>query len=188
MVSRDVHVSCQKFSIFNCSLTKLRNFCCFFSSHSSLQQGHILVILQVCQNILPAKSLMQKYGMKKQGGDYMIQTCPHAILYLSSGTQFCLTLILVCYRHSVGYCIFWLSEICRQVAAGSKGQRHNLERRGSRESRAVPAPDANAELISSMQVTYIIIVTDDAFIPDGWWSWTLWWVEVTSWLKKIYST
>ncbi|KAI3457456.1 hypothetical protein Pfo_014119 [Paulownia fortunei] len=42
-------------------------------------------------------------------------------------------------------------EARRQVAAGSKGQRYDLEKRGSRESRAVPAPDANAELILSMQ-------------------------------------
>lgn len=34
----------------------------------------------------------------------------------------------------------------RQGAAGSKGQR------GTRESRAIPAPDANAELVLSMQV------------------------------------
>ncbi|GER56503.1 protein kinase superfamily protein [Striga asiatica] len=39
----------------------------------------------------------------------------------------------------------------RQVAAGSKGQRYELEKMGSTGSRAVPAPDANAELISSMQ-------------------------------------
>ncbi|XP_051146548.1 probable serine/threonine-protein kinase At1g54610 isoform X2 [Andrographis paniculata] len=42
-------------------------------------------------------------------------------------------------------------EARRQMAAGSKGQRYDPEKRGSRESRAVPAPDANAELISSMQ-------------------------------------
>ncbi|KAH6795690.1 hypothetical protein C2S51_036676 [Perilla frutescens var. frutescens] len=42
-------------------------------------------------------------------------------------------------------------EEARRVAAGSKGQRYDLEKRGSRDSRAVPAPDANAELISSMQ-------------------------------------
>ncbi|KAL1567166.1 putative serine/threonine-protein kinaseisoform X1 [Salvia divinorum] len=42
-------------------------------------------------------------------------------------------------------------EEARRVAAGSKGQRYDIERRGSRESRAVPAPEANAELISSMQ-------------------------------------
>ncbi|KAK6134568.1 hypothetical protein DH2020_031688 [Rehmannia glutinosa] len=42
-------------------------------------------------------------------------------------------------------------EARRLMAAGSKGQRYDLEKRGSRESRAVPAPDANAELISSMQ-------------------------------------
>ncbi|CAN1317448.1 Probable serine/threonine-protein kinase At1g54610 [Linum perenne] len=39
----------------------------------------------------------------------------------------------------------------RQGAAGSKGHRHDTERRGVRESRAVPAPDANAELAVSMQ-------------------------------------
>ncbi|KAF7836721.1 putative serine/threonine-protein kinase [Senna tora] len=42
-------------------------------------------------------------------------------------------------------------EARRQGAAGSKGQRHEPERKGSRESRAVPAPDANAELVLSMQ-------------------------------------
>ncbi|RZB77127.1 putative serine/threonine-protein kinase isoform B [Glycine soja] len=42
-------------------------------------------------------------------------------------------------------------EARRQGAAGSKGQRHDLERRGARESRAIPAPDANAELVLSMQ-------------------------------------
>lgn len=45
----------------------------------------------------------------------------------------------------------------RQGAAGSKGQRLELERRGTRESRAVPAPDANAELVLSMQVTNVYI-------------------------------
>ncbi|XP_073158945.1 probable serine/threonine-protein kinase At1g54610 [Henckelia pumila] len=42
-------------------------------------------------------------------------------------------------------------EARRQIAAGNKGQRHDQEKRGPRESRAVPAPDANAELVSSMQ-------------------------------------
>ncbi|XP_057973042.1 probable serine/threonine-protein kinase At1g54610 [Malania oleifera] len=42
-------------------------------------------------------------------------------------------------------------EARRQGAAGNKGQRLELERRGARESRAIPAPDANAELILSMQ-------------------------------------
>ncbi|XP_027354446.1 probable serine/threonine-protein kinase At1g54610 isoform X3 [Abrus precatorius] len=42
-------------------------------------------------------------------------------------------------------------EQARRWAAGSKGQRHDPERRGARESRAVPAPDANAELPMSMQ-------------------------------------
>ncbi|XAR68331.1 Cyclin-dependent kinase [Bertholletia excelsa] len=42
-------------------------------------------------------------------------------------------------------------EARRQAAAGNKGHRYDLERRGARESRAVPAPEANAELASSMQ-------------------------------------
>ncbi|XP_031404900.1 probable serine/threonine-protein kinase At1g54610 isoform X2 [Punica granatum] len=42
-------------------------------------------------------------------------------------------------------------EARRQGAAGNRGQRLDLERRGARESRAVPAPDANAELVASMQ-------------------------------------
>ncbi|XP_075476495.1 putative serine/threonine-protein kinase At1g54610 isoform X1 [Primulina tabacum] len=42
-------------------------------------------------------------------------------------------------------------EARRQIAAGNKVQRYDLEKRGPRESRAVPAPDANAELVSSMQ-------------------------------------
>lgn len=42
-------------------------------------------------------------------------------------------------------------EARRQAAAGNKGHRYDPERRGGRESRAVPAPDANAELALSMQ-------------------------------------
>uniref|UniRef100_A0A2P2M014 Protein kinase domain-containing protein n=2 Tax=Rhizophora mucronata TaxID=61149 RepID=A0A2P2M014_RHIMU len=42
-------------------------------------------------------------------------------------------------------------EARRQGAAGNKGQRPNVDRRGVRESRAVPAPDANAELVLSLQ-------------------------------------
>ncbi|GFZ05745.1 protein kinase superfamily protein [Actinidia rufa] len=42
-------------------------------------------------------------------------------------------------------------EARRQAEAGNKGHRYDPERRGVRESRAVPAPDANAELASSMQ-------------------------------------
>ncbi|CAI0474588.1 unnamed protein product [Linum tenue] len=42
-------------------------------------------------------------------------------------------------------------EARRQGAVASKGHRHNTERRGTRESRAVPAPDANAELAVSIQ-------------------------------------
>ncbi|KAM1101249.1 hypothetical protein ACFX13_007754 [Malus domestica] len=41
-------------------------------------------------------------------------------------------------------------EARRQGAAG-KGQRFDHERRGTRESRAIPAPDANAELVMSMK-------------------------------------
>lgn len=53
------------------------------------------------------------------------------------------------------------------MAAGSKGQRYDFEKRGSRESRAVPAPDANAELISSMQVTNFVICYVDSY-SDSW--------------------
>ncbi|XP_058218057.1 probable serine/threonine-protein kinase At1g54610 [Rhododendron vialii] len=42
-------------------------------------------------------------------------------------------------------------EARRQAAAGDKGHRYDPERKGARESRAFPAPDANAELASSMQ-------------------------------------
>ncbi|KAI3994797.1 hypothetical protein MKX01_037348 [Papaver californicum] len=42
-------------------------------------------------------------------------------------------------------------ETRRQGTAGTKGQRADLERKVTRESRAIPAPDANAELIMSMQ-------------------------------------
>ncbi|CAK9183006.1 unnamed protein product [Ilex paraguariensis] len=39
----------------------------------------------------------------------------------------------------------------RHAAGGSKGHRYDLEKCGTRESRAIPAPDANAELVLSMQ-------------------------------------
>eukprot|EP00257_Ricinus_communis_P023483 XP_015583478.1 probable serine/threonine-protein kinase At1g54610 isoform X1 [Ricinus communis] len=42
-------------------------------------------------------------------------------------------------------------EARRQGPGGSRGQRPDIERRGTRESRAIPAPDANAELVLSMQ-------------------------------------
>ncbi|KAK1275529.1 putative serine/threonine-protein kinase [Acorus gramineus] len=42
-------------------------------------------------------------------------------------------------------------EARRQGAGGGRVQRPDMERRGQRESRAVPAPDANAELPSSLQ-------------------------------------
>lgn len=41
--------------------------------------------------------------------------------------------------------------LSRQGVAGAKQNKHDPERR-TRESRAVPAPDANAELVSSLQV------------------------------------
>lgn len=41
--------------------------------------------------------------------------------------------------------------LSRQGVAGGKQHKHDPERR-TRESRAVPAPDANAELVSSLQV------------------------------------
>lgn len=49
--------------------------------------------------------------------------------------------------------------ISRQGAAGGKGQRLVPERRTARESRAVPAPDANAELALSMQVLHVMSST-----------------------------
>ncbi|KAK4751626.1 hypothetical protein SAY87_005108 [Trapa incisa] len=42
-------------------------------------------------------------------------------------------------------------EARRQRAAGNRGQRPDHERRGDRESRAIPAPEANAELGSSIK-------------------------------------
>ncbi|XP_027113272.2 probable serine/threonine-protein kinase At1g09600 isoform X1 [Coffea eugenioides] len=42
-------------------------------------------------------------------------------------------------------------EARRQKAAGSKGRGIESYRKGSKESKAVPAPDANAELLTSMQ-------------------------------------
>ncbi|MFQ6635444.1 hypothetical protein Gotur_011487 [Gossypium turneri] len=42
-------------------------------------------------------------------------------------------------------------EEARRRVAGTKGPRPDLDRRATRESRAVPAPDANAELVMSMQ-------------------------------------
>lgn len=40
----------------------------------------------------------------------------------------------------------------RRRAAGGKGHGYESTRRGSKESKAMPAPDANAELQASMQV------------------------------------
>ncbi|GMI85323.1 hypothetical protein like AT1G53050 [Hibiscus trionum] len=42
-------------------------------------------------------------------------------------------------------------EARRQRTAGTKDQRPELDRRATRETRAIPAPDANAELVLSMQ-------------------------------------
>ncbi|CAH8361777.1 unnamed protein product [Eruca vesicaria subsp. sativa] len=43
-------------------------------------------------------------------------------------------------------------EETRRQAGGNKGDQRHQERRGAKESRAIPAPDANAELVASMQV------------------------------------
>jgi len=53
---------------------------------------------------------------------------------------------------SLSACLGFGYDVCRQGGGGVKGQRHDLERKGTRESRAIPAPDANAELDLSMQV------------------------------------
>ncbi|KAL0722667.1 hypothetical protein Bca4012_037266 [Brassica carinata] len=42
-------------------------------------------------------------------------------------------------------------EESRRQAGGNKGDQRHQERRGTKESRAIPAPDANAELVASMQ-------------------------------------
>ncbi|CAH8382531.1 unnamed protein product [Eruca vesicaria subsp. sativa] len=42
-------------------------------------------------------------------------------------------------------------EESRRQAGGNKGDQRHQERRGAKESRAIPAPDANAELVASMQ-------------------------------------
>lgn len=47
---------------------------------------------------------------------------------------------------------FLFLQTFRQAAGGNKGPRYDVERKVKRESRAVPAPDANAELVLSMQV------------------------------------
>lgn len=48
--------------------------------------------------------------------------------------------------------------LSRQGVAGGKQHKHDPERR-TRESRAVPAPDANAELVSSLQVILLLLET-----------------------------
>lgn len=42
-------------------------------------------------------------------------------------------------------------EESRRQAGGNKGDQRHQERRGTKDSRAIPAPDANAELVASMQ-------------------------------------
>ena len=42
----------------------------------------------------------------------------------------------------------------RRRAAGGKGHGYESTRRGSKESKAMPAPDANAELQASIQVNF----------------------------------
>ncbi|KAL0375919.1 UNVERIFIED_CONTAM: putative serine/threonine-protein kinase [Sesamum calycinum] len=75
----------------------------------------------------PAKNLMPKCEMRRQEGIYSIPT-PMELLFLPFG------MILARYR-----------------AAGGKGGGAESSRKGSKESRAVPAPDANAELQASIQ-------------------------------------
>lgn len=45
-----------------------------------------------------------------------------------------------------------MAAICRQYATGGKIHRLDQEKRGQRESKAIPVPDANAELTISLQV------------------------------------
>lgn len=47
---------------------------------------------------------------------------------------------------------------CRQGAGGSRAHRGDPEKKGTRESRAIPAPDANAELVVSMQVLFLFMI------------------------------
>lgn len=62
----------------------------FYPSHdflfyfaSSLQQNLFHVILQACRSILLAKSLMQKYGMKRlEGDDNLITYCVVVVVCL----------------------------------------------------------------------------------------------------------
>ncbi|KAG6793834.1 hypothetical protein POTOM_003058 [Populus tomentosa] len=100
---------------------------------SSLRPSRFLVILQVCLIILLAKSLMQKCEMKKLEGKHF------ALVPL--------LILLICSLLTIPFFV----HTNRQGAAGSKGQKPDMERRGQRESRAVPAPDANAELVLSIQ-------------------------------------
>jgi hypothetical protein len=51
----------------------------------------------------------------------------------------------------------------RQGVTGGKQHKHDPERR-TRESRAVPAPEANAELVSSLQVILHLLTVDTSFI------------------------
>jgi hypothetical protein len=46
----------------------------WFMFSSSLQQNQFLVILPACQSILPAKSSMQKCGMRKPEGEHFFSS------------------------------------------------------------------------------------------------------------------
>ncbi|ONM28835.1 hypothetical protein ZEAMMB73_Zm00001d039425 [Zea mays] len=85
-------------------------------------------ILQACLGTPQAKSLMQNVGRRK--------------LEAKGNQHCCHTFDFFFTNHS--HALF------RQGVTGGKQHKHDPERR-TRESRAVPAPEANAELVSSLQ-------------------------------------
>jgi len=54
----------------------------------------------------------------------------------------------------------------RQVATAGKAQRLDLGKRAHRESRAIPAPDANAELATSMKVILFFFLYDKIYLHN----------------------
>lgn len=44
---------------------------------------------------------------------------------------------------------------CRQAEGGHKGKRHDVEGEGTTESQAIPAPDANAESVLSIEASLV---------------------------------
>ncbi|KAG8485017.1 hypothetical protein CXB51_021159 [Gossypium anomalum] len=89
----------------------------YWRKSNSLQPNLFPVILQACQSILQAKSLMQRKGtLKLEGANKLL-------LLVSTDKE----------------------------QQEPNGQKPELDRRTTRESQAIPAPDANAELVSSMQ-------------------------------------